>query len=1536
MCGGKTTSQTDSSNSYSPPPDVLANYEAATQTAQNVASTPYNPYGGSLVAGINGQQSNGITDVNATNAIQNSYNAAASGNLGQAASAIGTGQTALGQAASYDQQGAGAIDPTQFSAAQVGQYESPYQSDVVNATMAEINNQNEQQASNLTGNAVSAGAFGGDRAGVAQAQLAGQQDLASNSTLANLNNQNYEQALGEFNTEQGVDLGAAQNTAARQLQAGQQLNSTALGYGTLGSELTATGQAQAGLGQAAQSEGLGYANAEINAGTLEQQTQQARDTANYNQFLQAQAYPFQTTGWLSNIVEGIGSQSGGSSTGESTTQGSAASAVAGGLLGLGSFLKRGGRVGMAIGGGLGGTALDGSLYDPTGYAPGIGYGAGDYVPPPSMQIGHTMPTSSSSGVPQASAAAAQPSMAQIAKGVQGLGNAFENSSLGDSFNDAIQDAGDDIGGDISSGLGGIGMMARGGRMSGLSGAIYRRGGPVVGDGGLMFRRHFDTGGATSGAPAPGATFIPGNGFGTGRPGNAAQGWSVPTSGGGSMFVPAGQFTPGAGGGGGTSGPTPLAPVNSNVASYSVLPVAMSDGSYSTTQNLGGIAATNALAASTINPSAAAAPITTGSIPYARGGMIRRPRFDDGGDVSTYGDLSGVPDSIAANIVPDANTTAAQIAAAYANQMPQPTAPAPADNSGIAAAIDYAHAPSGLSSAGAANTFNPAGAYMPGGIDANLQDIIARKSLGDAMANPSGVDPSQYTNQMPAPTGLGTVTQPQNVPADVARGNALLGPQPVVNPLPAGPFGGASVGAVQTDAQGNAIDPGTGRPTGLGQAYAATGPSAGVAPPVPPANVPSGGFLHALQSFESSNSNIPNTHQTTSSGQAQGYNQITTGTWRDFAPKAGVDLGKYPNALSAPEDVQNQVASIIPMNRWDPKTLAYLKDQGYSVDPTKTLGDNIAANDGVAGTANALAYDSNTGRGGQATGLAAAPAVQAINNASPAGSGGLGNASQGAPASNPQVSLPQFPQTAGPPTAERSGLLGLNLSPQTRQMMLQMGLGIMGGTSRDPWVNIGQGAASGIAASNLLNNTQSEIALRAAQTQGAQTENQMKSMQLKMMTDYLQKNAQGNNRAANAAASTPEAPASVTAPTVAGSPNGGVAPIDPLNPTPESQQTPLPQAAAARAAPIPADQNPTALRAQAAQLQQQAAQTALFNPQMSERLQANAQQLLNQANEINRTGRISAPDGKGGFTITNAPGFNQAEAATAGAKTSAEEAAKAPYEMVQVQPEPGGPTQLVPKSQLLNMQKSNPDAAVVNPGAGSPPGSTLDHVAAANPIVTKQPEFYAEKQKAIATEEQSMLDQYRQRQIVEQRLQTLTGIMQKYQPGAFAEQKADIVGSLRGIGIPVKDSDTANPAAFEEMMKNTQANVFDQAKALGGRILVTELSGLGKSNANPGMQPEANAAILGQALGLTKYEDKHTEDYFNWKQQNPNATSTAPFELNWAKNNPVGPFVAQATKGIAYKGQDVPAAPQRVVGQSYMTPKGPMVWQGTGWQMAPSQ
>lgn len=98
------------------------------------------------------------------------------------------------------------------------------------------------------------------------------------------------------------------------------------------------------------------------------------------------------------------------------------------------------------------------------------------------------------------------------------------------------------------------------------------------------------------------------------------------------------------------------------------------------------------------------------------------------------------------------------------------------------------------------------------------------------------------------------------------------------------------------------------------------------------------LLDALLRNESGGRNIANTHEGTTSGQAQGHFQITTGTWRDFGGT------KYaPNPLGATYEQQAEIASKIPLKRWDTSTINAMRGTGLPVNPNLTLGQNLGGN-----------------------------------------------------------------------------------------------------------------------------------------------------------------------------------------------------------------------------------------------------------------------------------------------------------------------------------------------------------------------------------------------------------------------------------------------------------------------------------------------------------------------------------------------------------------------------------------------------------------
>ncbi len=292
----------------SPPASVLSNYNDVTARAANVASTPYQAYGGELVAGINQGQSNAIGQLQSAYGTANPYINQGSDYLNQANAGLGGVQNYLqagSQAAAQGQQyaglAAGNAGPNAYQ-----QYMNPYTQSVINSTMANAQNQDAQQAQQLSSNAIGQGAYGGDRAGIAQAALAGQQALANNSTIAGLESSGYTNAQQSALQNAGLygNLANSANQSAGVYNTlGQLQGQTAQGYSGLAGQ-------SANLGNIAQSNLISGASAGLQGSTLQQQNAQQQDTAAYGQYQAALQYPYQQTSYLANIDEGIGNSSG--------------------------------------------------------------------------------------------------------------------------------------------------------------------------------------------------------------------------------------------------------------------------------------------------------------------------------------------------------------------------------------------------------------------------------------------------------------------------------------------------------------------------------------------------------------------------------------------------------------------------------------------------------------------------------------------------------------------------------------------------------------------------------------------------------------------------------------------------------------------------------------------------------------------------------------------------------------------------------------------------------------------------------------------------------------------------------------------------------------------------------------------------------------------------------------------------------------------------------------------------------------------------
>jgi len=263
MGGGKTTTSTQS---VQIPPEVLARYNAVNARAENVANQPFMQYPGQFVAGLTPTQQAGVQGTSA---------------------AAGLAQPFFGAGAGMTLQGSQAVGP--LTRSQIGYYQDPYTEAVVQPTLAALRQQQGMERAQQQTQAIRSGAFGGDRSGIERANLARQQALGTAQAIAPLYSQGYQTGLQTAAGQQGV---IAQDLQ-RRLAGGQQI---------------------AALGTGAQQAALQGAQAQIGAGTLEQQTQQADMTARYQQFLQERGYPFQVAQFLANIAMGTGALSGSTTT----------------------------------------------------------------------------------------------------------------------------------------------------------------------------------------------------------------------------------------------------------------------------------------------------------------------------------------------------------------------------------------------------------------------------------------------------------------------------------------------------------------------------------------------------------------------------------------------------------------------------------------------------------------------------------------------------------------------------------------------------------------------------------------------------------------------------------------------------------------------------------------------------------------------------------------------------------------------------------------------------------------------------------------------------------------------------------------------------------------------------------------------------------------------------------------------------------------------------------------------------------------------
>ena len=198
------------------PSTILGPYgEKALQYGIGQLGTPINTE--SLSPQIAGQSAfqqkaaQGLSDMSGLGSIQRDASGQVIGFTG--GTGVASYQPYLTAGAGFNQAAANLADPSQDYQA----FMSPYQQQIIDTTMADYDRQSQISKQGISQNALTSGAFGGSRQGVAEAEYQSNSDRNRSAVLAGLYGQGYNQAqdLRQQSMNNQLGLGALQNQMAQ-------------------------------------------------------------------------------------------------------------------------------------------------------------------------------------------------------------------------------------------------------------------------------------------------------------------------------------------------------------------------------------------------------------------------------------------------------------------------------------------------------------------------------------------------------------------------------------------------------------------------------------------------------------------------------------------------------------------------------------------------------------------------------------------------------------------------------------------------------------------------------------------------------------------------------------------------------------------------------------------------------------------------------------------------------------------------------------------------------------------------------------------------------------------------------------------------------------------------------------------------------------------------------------------------------------------------------------------------------------------------
>ena len=175
-------------------------------------------------------------------------------------------------------------------AQQAGSYMSPYMQNVVDIQQREAQRQADIAGQSQQAGATQAGAFGGSRDAIMRAEAARNLALQKGDIQAQGLQNAYQSGLGQFNTEQ---------------QLREQSRQYGAGLGMQGYQTALQGAGQLGqLGQQQFGQGMDINRLQQQYGTQQQQQAQNVLGTQYQDWLNAQNYPYKQLGFMSDIIRG--------------------------------------------------------------------------------------------------------------------------------------------------------------------------------------------------------------------------------------------------------------------------------------------------------------------------------------------------------------------------------------------------------------------------------------------------------------------------------------------------------------------------------------------------------------------------------------------------------------------------------------------------------------------------------------------------------------------------------------------------------------------------------------------------------------------------------------------------------------------------------------------------------------------------------------------------------------------------------------------------------------------------------------------------------------------------------------------------------------------------------------------------------------------------------------------------------------------------------------------------------------------------------